>query len=137
MATSFPRVASCSALTQSKKHATKTLASRAANTRLKVSWEGMPLGRSRYFSSQARLLVPNLAIATQSLAPLTTAHRAMKTRLSRSCRLLRSRRGSFKSAKGARIVVVGDGAMILLLHERGEFQENHSQVPCPRPLNSQ
>jgi hypothetical protein len=131
MAASLPSVASCRAATQSKKQATKTWPSRAANTRVKASCDGVPLGRSRYFSNHTRLLAPNLAMATQSLAPLTTAHRAMNTMFSRSCRWLRCTRGSVKGVKGARIVVKGDCDMPILLHETGNFQENHSQLPCP------
>jgi hypothetical protein len=44
-------------------------------------WHGYPLvqaNNDKYFSSHTRLLLPNFSMATQSLAPLTTAHNAMK-----------------------------------------------------------
>src|ERR1700676_3853544 len=120
MATNWPSVLSCKASTHFRKQATKASPSTAANTRVKVSWQGVPSGNDKYFSSQARLLLPNFSMATQSLAPLTTAHSAMKMMSGRLYRLGRSRRGSSKAANGANSVGTRDSGMAILLRETGE-----------------
>ena len=59
----------------------------------------MPLGRARNRLSQSALASPNASTSSHESAPAITAHRAI-TRMSPSeCFLVRSTRGSGRSAK--------------------------------------
>ena len=53
--------------------------SRAAKTRPKVSWDGMPCGKARKVRSHGSLARPYVAISTNESAPLSTAQMAMVT----------------------------------------------------------
>src|SRR5206468_447571 len=79
--------------------AAKRLGSRAAKTRRKVAWEGMPLVRARKRLSQSCLARPKASRSGQDSAPPATAHRAMTRMSPRECSLVRSMRGSGRSAK--------------------------------------
>ena len=61
------------------KHVRNSLVSSRENTRPKVSWEGMPLGRSRNRNSQSSLLFPNRSTSAQLLAPDIAVHNAITT----------------------------------------------------------
>src|SRR5579883_2390356 len=84
---------------QATKHAWNCLGSRAAKTRLNVSWDGMPLGRSRKDSSHVCFASPNAGISSQLSAPQITAHKAMTTMETNGWSLVRSTRGSSNAAK--------------------------------------
>ncbi len=79
MATTCPAVTRTVAWTQAKKRASKAAGSSAAKTRPKVSWEGMPLGRSRNWRRKVSLRRPNVSTATQVPAPAITAQMAIVT----------------------------------------------------------
>ncbi len=65
---------------QPKQPRSKATGSRAAKTRPKVSWEGMPPGRGRKARSQACLARPKAATSTQVSAPGAAEHRAHRHR---------------------------------------------------------
>ena len=60
----------------------------------KVSWDGMPLGRSKNVSSHPFLTSPNVSISTQESAPETAAQMAIAIMLMRECFLVLSILGS-------------------------------------------
>jgi hypothetical protein len=86
----------------------KLLGSRAAKTRPKVSWEGMPLGKSKKVRNQTSLAFPNSSISTQLSAPQITAHTAITMISSRWWCLVRSTRGSLSGAKWSRRPATGE-----------------------------
>src|ERR1051326_2247365 len=93
----------------------------AAKPRLKVSWEGMPLGNSRNVANQSRLTSPNSAISSQDSAPQMTAQLTI-TRISiNRCKRVRSTRGSSTWAKCSFNAKSGEDSMcqphFFLLHE--------------------
>src|SRR5476651_361979 len=120
--------------TQLMKHSVNASGLIAMKTLRKVSCEGMPLGNSRNFLSQAILERPNSSIAVKALAPERVAHTAMKRRSPSLCNCVRCRRGSSIVAKWLKKDADGMAAdMLLLLHEReGSFRsgKNCSRVPC-------
>lgn len=104
--TAFPSMATCRSPAASHTpvihpatHLPNACGSSRANTRLKVSWLGMPFGRARSPCSQPSLAFPNASTSSHESAPQMTAHRAI-TRMSPSeCFFVRSMRGSGRSAK--------------------------------------
>jgi hypothetical protein len=78
-----------SSCTHRRKHSPYCCGSNLANTLLKVSCEGMPLGRGRNCSKSSRLERPNYSISDQSSAPQITAHMAIVTMSSSWCSLVR------------------------------------------------
>jgi len=66
----------------------ETLGSSLAMRRLKVSWEGMPLGRSRNCLNQSSLERPYSATWVQESAPLTRAQMAIMRISWSKCRVL-------------------------------------------------
>src|SRR5215207_4717974 len=89
------------ACTQAMKQAWNWAGSRLANTRLKVSCEGIPLARSRKVANHAALASPNAAMSSHVSAPQITAATAIVTMLINGCSLVRSTRGSSNAAKWA------------------------------------
>ena len=101
--------------TQARKQRWNWSGSRAAKTRPKVSWEGMPLGRSRKVSNHSRLALPNCL----HRHPLVGAadDRAQgdgQDGRAGDARLVCSTRGSVRVAKCSVIVEPGDAAMTSL-----------------------
>lgn len=80
--------------TQFRKHSSNCLGSIRANTRPKVSCEGMPLGRSKKVLSQVSFVLPNDSISTHPSAPQRTPTIAMRMISSNWCRLVLSTLGS-------------------------------------------
>src|SRR5581483_9647208 len=103
-----------------------------ANTRQKVSWEGMPLGSSRNVLRKSNFLAPYAATATQESAPEITPRMVMAMMSQRWCKRPCSRRGSGTSAKHWRMETGLAFDMILLLRERDRTEKNHSCVQLPK-----
>jgi len=80
MATSLPPESWTIEAIHSWKRRSKAPGSRRLKTSPRVSWEGMPWGRSRKVFSQASLALPYWATAAQPSAPQITAKRAMVRR---------------------------------------------------------
>src|SRR5476651_789884 len=120
--------------TQLMKHSVNASGLIAMKTLRKVSCEGIPLGRSRNFLSQAYLAQPNSSMAVKALAPQIVAQTAMKSTSPNSCNCVRCMRGSSILAKWLKKDADGMvAAMLLLLHEReGSFRsvKDCSRVPC-------
>src|SRR5271154_2367147 len=66
MLISRPSSVSAKAATQLRKQSTNFCGSMARMTRPKVSWDGMPLGNSKYFFSQLHFDLPNFSMPTKS-----------------------------------------------------------------------
>ena len=99
IAISWPLITFLTVVIQRIKQAWNCSGSRRANTRVKVSCEGMPLGNSRNVWNHSILTLPNSSTSSQLSAPAIMAQMAM-TRMSRSlCSLVRSMRGSVRSLK--------------------------------------
>ena len=78
----------------SVKHSWNFSGSSMEKTLPKVSWDGMPLGRSSRFSNHSFLALPNISTSVHESAPLVTALRAMKMTFLSSWRLARWSLGS-------------------------------------------
>lgn len=96
MAISRPPEACWRAFIQARKQASKPSGLMAAKTRPKVSWLGVPWGRSRKVASQSWWAFPQASTSTQSWALDSTAMRAMAMRLLRGWETLAAR-GSGRS----------------------------------------
>jgi hypothetical protein len=83
-ATRRPADSSTTDATQARKQRSNAAGSRRAKTRPKVSWDGMPPGRSRNVASHLCLQRPHSATCSHPSAPQTTAKIAITTR---SCSL--------------------------------------------------
>src|SRR5579883_1892364 len=85
MATTSPPVICATAFTQSRNAFESAFGSSAASTRPMVSCDGIPLGRSRKDSSQARLALAHSSTATNDSAPQTIAHSVTSRMLDSGC----------------------------------------------------
>ena len=99
MATTSPGSRFATAWLHSIKHSWKRSGSSRENTSPKVSWDGMPLGRSKKVRNHSSLLLPNISTWTHESAPQITAQMATVMTSSNWCRLHRSILGSSKSPK--------------------------------------
>lgn len=71
----------------------------SGNTRVKVSWEAIPLGSSRKIINYFSLLLPNSSTSSQVSALVITAQKAITKISSSLYSFVRSTRGSSKSPK--------------------------------------
>lgn len=94
--------------TQRRKPVSNCAGSRRPNTRPKVSWEGTPCSSPSQSVSHACLTLAHSAISTQFSAPLSTPHSVIVRISWRRWRLVRSTRGSVRSAKASAMCGAGD-----------------------------
>ncbi len=100
-------VAGATARTQPANAASNAAGSRAAKTRPKVSWLGMPLGRARKVRRQPSRARPNVAMSVQPSPPHRMAHRPMVRMSMSGCARVRATRGSGSAPKCRLILSVG------------------------------
>src|SRR5689334_6885553 len=84
---------------QRRKHSKKRFGSKAANTRLNVSCEGMPLARERNVLNHSDLAFPKSSMSLKLWPPHRKVQMAMTKISTRSCSLVRLTRGSDMSRK--------------------------------------
>lgn len=111
LTTSLP-VSSATERVQAMKEDSNSSGFRAKNTRLNVSWEGMPAGRRRKVRSHSCLALPKFSMSFQISAPQITEAMAMKRMSSNIWALVRSTRGSVNSEKK------GNGLFIVFSKDR-------------------
>ena len=94
IAMTCPPISSLATLTQFMKQVRNSIGSIRANTRLKVSCDGMPFGNSKNVSNHSCFALPNSSTSSQ-LSQLQIAPQIAITKMSISlCSLVRSIRGS-------------------------------------------
>ena len=98
-ATTPPVVSFATAAIHSRKACSSAVGFRLANTRPRVSCDGIPLGRWRNVFSQSSLASPKSSIATNESAPDRTATSDRTRILASGCSRVRSMRGSGIAAK--------------------------------------
>jgi hypothetical protein len=99
IAMTCPLITVLTALIQRIKLSWNCSGSIRANTRLNVSCEGIPLGKSKNVSNHSTFACPNSATSSQLSAPAIIAHNAITRISSNLCNLVRSMRGSVMSPK--------------------------------------
>ena len=95
----MPATSSATACTQLRKPWLNCSLSSMAKVSPKVSWDGMPLAKLRYWLNHACWALPKASMATQLSAPQRTPQTVMKIMLRRGWPTLPGWRGSLTSPK--------------------------------------
>ena len=138
IATASPSKEPTTACTNCRSTRVNWCGSSKANTRPKVSCDGIPFGNSRYFANHFRLLIPNSSTSTHPSHPARKPHRAMTNISTSLCRLRRLTLGSITLSKQMNGLLPESRSMIHLREEMVRIRPERivRQPPCPGLVNS-